>query len=614
MTANLHDMLYKFMSEYKTELEAARIDNDFKRPFGQLVRKTIAKEIGDKLDKSVYKVKGSVGAGRWTDVPWIAVFDKRITTSAQREVYIVYLLNRETKELYLTFNQGATSVAQMGGSATGGVLSFTGIANASSGRMTERLKNKAKEIRSTLGDFSDLMTDEIHTGSAAYDAGCIYYKKYTLNSLPDDTKLISDLNDFINVYKSCYGKMYASNEAQVETEPELDEVVESMLEKKNLEAIEAYIYSKGFVYSNDLIRNMYLSLKSKPFVILAGISGTGKSKLAELFAEASGATLENGRYKLVPVRPDWSDSSDLFGHMNLSDRFVEGTIIDLVKRATDDPDNPYFLCLDEMNLARVEYYFSDYLSVLETRKWNEDKSDIVTDVLIGKELWVRDQEAIKKYGESDLHLPSNLYVIGTVNMDETTFSFSKKVLDRANTIEFSEIQLVPQSFDAEECEPYEYDNSFFRADYLQLPSDEDFRDFVLDVCNELEKINDILEESNSQVAYRVRDELVSYRVLNHKYGLMPENDAMDFEIMQKILPRLQGSSTRTKRTLCGLFKHCAGDFVGSNDMDAPELAENMRTTYSQLISANNCKYRRSAKKLIDMVERFEEDGFTSFWA
>ena len=138
--------------------------------------------------------------------------------------------------------------------------------------------------------------------------------------------------------------------------------------------------------------------------------------------------------------------------------------------------------------------------------------------------------------------------------------------------------------------------------------------YINDICNELEQINQVLAICNSQIAYRVRDELLAYRVLNHKYALLPENDAMDFEIMQKILPRLQGSSGRVKKTLCKLFVHCAGDFAGSNDMDAPELAENMETTYEQLIKAKNCSYPRSAKKLIDMVERFEEDGFTSFWA
>ena len=100
------------MSEYETELSTAKKNEDYKRPFGKIVREDIAEKLREQIQTDVYKVKGSVGAGRWTDVPWIAVFDKRITTSAQKGVYIVYLLNKDTKELFLTLNQGATDIAQ----------------------------------------------------------------------------------------------------------------------------------------------------------------------------------------------------------------------------------------------------------------------------------------------------------------------------------------------------------------------------------------------------------------------------------------------------------------------------------------------------------------------
>lgn len=123
MSSNLQKLFKRFMDEYDTELIAARRDEDFKRPFGKLVRRDITSLIDAQLQANIYKVKGSVGAGRWTDVPWIAVFDKRITTSAQRGVYIVYLLNKDTKELYLTLNQGATDVAQGGDGS--GRLTFT---------------------------------------------------------------------------------------------------------------------------------------------------------------------------------------------------------------------------------------------------------------------------------------------------------------------------------------------------------------------------------------------------------------------------------------------------------------------------------------------------------
>ena len=132
---------------------------------------------------------------------------------------------------------------------------------------------------------------------------------------------------------------------------------EPMDVKSQIKQIKAYIASKGFSYNDGLIENFYLSLKSKPFVILAGTSGTGKTRLVRLFAEAIGAAFET-----IPVRPDWSDSTDLFGHVDLNGRFVPGKILDFLWQAQQDLGKPYILCLDEMNLARVEYYLSDFLS------------------------------------------------------------------------------------------------------------------------------------------------------------------------------------------------------------------------------------------------------------
>ena len=189
------------------------------------------------------------------------------------------------------------------------------------------------------------------------------------------------------------------------------------------------------------MENLYLCLKAKPFVILTGIAGIGKSSLARLFAEAMGANTENGRYKQVPVRPDWKDSRGLLGYLDSSGRFVPGALNDFIKEAVDNPRKPYFLCLDEMNLARVEYYFSEILSVMETRRDREGRT--VTDPLLGDEAFGRDELARERYGE--LYLPENLYIIGTVSSEETAFSLSRKVLDRASLIEIGQVSLHLQS-------------------------------------------------------------------------------------------------------------------------------------------------------------------------
>lgn len=720
----LRELFSEFMNKYAEELADARKTENFKRPFGNLVRKEITKEISSFITDKTYYIKGSVGAGRWTDVPWIAVFDTRITKSAQKGIYLVYLLNKNSKELYLTFNQGATDVAQDGGSLDG-KLAFTGIALSKENKTLDKLKNRAQTIRERLNITEGIDVENVETGSPAYNAGCICFKKYTLETLPDDQILKKDLMEFIEIYKKYYltihvnttemeidwwpsleeydpaitknqwlelledGKTFSDNAyfaiaamynfggtatcRQLEEKygrtsdfyraslgvqlaskiknifnlpycvsdkegnkvwpilfqgrnasgdepgnfvwrlrPELFEAlkefgIERYLEegeaevpelsiKESMERIKEYIASKGFSYDYELIENFYLSLKSKPFVILAGTSGTGKTRLVRLFAEAIGAN-----YKLVSVRPDWSDSSDLFGHVNLKGEFVPGAIIDYIHEAAK-PENiniPYFLCLDEMNLARVEYYLSDFLSIIETR--HREDGRVVTDEII------LDKAASVTYGK--VILPENLYVIGTVNMDETTFPFSKKVLDRANTIEFSYVDLVPDFSEAlEEAEAQNCKNDFLKTDYITLMSDtatED-RQFVSDICLELQEINEILQRAQAHVGYRVRDEIVFYMLNNKKAELLDTNLAFDNEIMQKILPRIQGSSASIKDMLCELFKKCAGDYTG---LSQASVSEQMQV----YVETKDCKYKKSAEKICYMMRRFEEDGFTSYW-
>lgn len=222
--------------------------------------------------------------------------------------------------------------------------------------------------------------------------------------------------------------------------------------------------------------------------------------------------------------------------------------------------------------------------------------------------WIAvDKAASVTYGK--VILPENLYVIGTVNMDETTFSFSKKVLDRANTIEFSYVDLVPDFSEAlEEAEAQNCKNDFLKTDYITLMSDtatED-RQFVSDICFELQEINEILQCAQAHVGYRVRDEIIFYMLNNKKAELLDTNLAFDNEIMQKILPRIQGSSASIKDMLCELFKKCAGDYTG---LSQASVSEQMQV----YVETKDCKYKKSAEKICYMMRRFEEDGFTFYW-
>lgn len=351
-----------------------------------------------------------------------------------------------------------------------------------------------------------------------------------------------------------------------------------MTVKEKINAIKEYIAAEGFNYEGDLIENFYLGLKSKPFVILAGTSGTGKTKLVSLFAKAINAKLQ-----IVPVRPDWSDSSDLFGHVDLQGNFKPGAIIDFISDASKTPDTPFILCLDEMNLARVEYYMSDILSVIETRAFDNTHKITSEKALVG-ENDCRGSKGINNYGE--IRFPGNLYIVGTVNMDETTFPFSKKVLDRANTIEFSFVDLMKlPSFEKTQLQPLELSNSFLVSEYITMNDcDVSDSDYIGDICTKLTVINKILEKSNAHIGYRVRDEIVFYMLNNKKAGLLDEKTAFDNQIMQKILPRIHGSSESIKKMLDELLKLCESE-----------------------------KYDASTKKINFMIKRYEEDGFTSYW-
>ena len=586
----MREAIEKLMRGYLTAKNEMFANN----PFGEFVRKEIPALLYKTglIDKDKYLITGSVGQGNWAMIPWICIFDRSITTSATKGEYIVYLLSKDCSRLYLTFNQGCTDIRK------------THSKKETISIMREKARKIAGQIdnRGFAEDENVSLGENLTELGLLYQKGVIFYKRYDVGNIPEEMELLEDLSKMMDIYKE-FALIKAAGDDKKKLPPageragdetgstglleEEGEPKVHMTVKETIDQIKAYIASEGFTYEDGLIENFYLSLKSKPFVILAGTSGTGKTRLVKLFAKAIGA-----EYKMVSVRPDWSDGSDLFGHTDLNGDFIDGPICAAFDMAVDDPERPVLLCLDEMNLARVEYYLSDFLSVIESRERGED-GKVVTDPI-----------AIYKDG-----IPANLYIVGTVNMDETTFPFSKKVLDRANTIEFSYVDLLPE-FDAfdSSLEPLQLSNEFLRTEYLVLASDCDSeKEFVIQVCDELQRVNAILRKANAHVGYRVRDEIVFYMLNNRKADdLLSYEQALDNEIMQKILPRIQGSGAAIKELLTELFKYCMGDYSGL-DTDSGNAGKQMQSM------ADAAKYPNSARKIGYMMTRYEEDGFTSYW-
>lgn len=378
---SLRDLFRQVMAIYEEE-KREKLSKE-RRAF-QLVTKAIPEKIKTLpfVEPDRYIVKGSVGQGVWTDVPWVAVMDQKVTDSTQRGYYLVYLFSEDMRRLYLTLAQGVTETPR------------------------DEMERVNKEIRQRIPARGRVQTDSaIRLGESRrakeYERSVAAYMAYSFDNLPPDEQLVSDLETMMDYYRQ-----YVETERMGSIEP-------SPSDRAVVEHIHSYITAKGFYYTQEEVMNLVLSLKTKPFVILCGISGTGKTKIAQWLAESVGATEDNGRFTLIPVRPDWNDGSDLLGYVDIKGDFKPGPLTNVITEAENHPDKPYFVVLDEMNLARVEHYFSDVLSVMESRRWENGR--IVSSRLLPKETAGR-----------DLFLPPNVYIIGTVNMDETTHPFSKK--------------------------------------------------------------------------------------------------------------------------------------------------------------------------------------------
>lgn len=547
----------------------------------KLINYTTTDALNEIVKKYGLIAKGSCGAGTWTNYPWIAVYNEEITTTIQRGIYIVYLFSEDMSRVYLTLNQGCTNLKKELGTKAA----------------RDSMVATREMIRNTLRNTKFNTDNDLHIGNIDYEIGSIYYKEYLRDSFPSEEEFIEDLKEMIRIYDDYYNLIYAkykktTNEQVGFTED--TEIWESNM-KDNIKKIYRYIKSKGFIYSYEDLCNFYLSLKTKPFLILAGISGTGKSKLLRLFAEAIGA-----HYSLISVKPDWNDSTELFGYKNINNEFIPGQLTRIIQDAskTENLNKPYFVCLDEMNLARVEYYFSEYLSIIESRYFDNSKR-LLTDKIFSEGYLPTDNPY------KDLRIPENLYIIGTVNMDDTTFAFSRKVLDRVNTIEFSDVRLDILDFDQkEDVENLKLDNSCFKTKYLTIKDAiEVDKEYVNKINKEIIEINNILAMGNKHFGYRVRDEIIFYMLENKKYDLLEEYVAFDYQIMQKILPTITGSDKVIKDILIDLYNYCNPSNQIADNIDYIRHAEEGLET---------ALYMNSAKKILMMLRGYE-DGFVSFW-
>lgn len=287
-----------------------------------------------------------------------------------------------------------------------------------------------------------------------------------------------------------------------------------------------------------LAQQLYLNLACKPFTLILGTSRVDMTAFTRRFAAHFGATAENGRYLQLQVRPDFMDSSDLFGWLNLEGKFIPGAIMDFLKAAHTNPEENYFLCLDKIILSRAEYYLRDLLNAVDMR-FEPEAKPYVPAIYYG-----RDEEAMEKYGVIPV-LP-NLYMMGTVNLDETSLPLNQRFLDRVHTMSLTEedVLQIPASI------PGKLKTTYYRLDQWQE------QQVLDDYIREFEKINQILVKATSYLGFKVRNEGILYLFHNRETGLLPENAAMDQVLCQKVLPRLQGNAKLIGPVLTEFLTYC----------------------------------------------------------
>ena len=558
-------------------------------------------------------IKASAGSGNWANVPWLSLLNHQITTSTQSGIYPVYLFRADGSGVYLSLGFGTTDLeSEYGGTG----------ARAQAEQIKNKLKNYIPELESWHDTIDLRSTTNL---GRSYEWATAGAKFYDISSIPSDEQLINDLIDILTIYK----KVDMTN----------DEIAKPI--------------SKPFDSTSI----------SKPFLLLAGISGTGKTRFIREQVRASGSLTET--YCLTSVRPDWHEPSDLLGYVSrlkgeaeyVSTDVIEfiakswRAIIDsdlLVSEQTDENDElklvaqgdsnslatilPYWLCLDEMNLAPVEQYFADYLSVLETREWQWTGDDFTygCDALLSsstishpdyteslrKQLGFEDAkydnawQLFKKYG---IGIPFNLIVAGTVNMDETTHGFSRKVIDRALSFDFGEF--FPNEIDdffepTKQPKPLSFP-IYSQAKYKQFETVEADTD-AQKTTEFFKAVNQILKGTAFELAFRAFNELCLSVISFNPKSEQELQAVFDDFLMCKVLPRIEGDEDKLSSHKGNLLEL----LVPVLESELKDIWQNPRPDLLRKYQGSGDKVVetscRSSKKIEAMTTQLAS-GFTSFW-
>jgi 5-methylcytosine-specific restriction protein B len=356
-------------------------------------------------------------------------------------------------------------------------------------------------------------------------------------------------------------------------------------------------------HHDDVVASFIASLVTKPLVILTGLSGSGKTQLAIRFGEWLG----EGRLHVAAVRPDWTGAEALFGYEDGLKPALEGRAawlvpapLEFILLAANDPSNPCLLLLDEMNLAHVERYFADVLSGMES-----GQPCLPNLIRGGDGVW-----RVRAQGPAQIPFPRNVWIVGTVNVDETTYMFSPKVLDRASTFEFrvGSADLKATSQKPVRCAPG--DPALIRG-LLSIARDDRWQldhivPFQSDIERRLKQLHAVLARHGLEFGHRVFYESLRFSAFAVAAGLADLDKVLDRILLQKVLPRLHGSRRRLELTVLALvrFCHALPDDVESDDQLPGVIREQQPDSMARL--------PLSFEKMCRILSNLRANQFASF--
>jgi 5-methylcytosine-specific restriction protein B len=512
------------------------------------------------------KVRVSFGKGNFARIPWIAFLGDG--QSVSEGIYPVLLFYQDQQQLLLCYGVSEEGEAP---------LTWGDLAGAQT--VTDWFKERYGR---TPGRYGGSFV------RAAYDLA---------QPLPT-AELRQDLDDVIDIYR----RILAGAGEEVPPEVDDSEQADAPLPVRAdlRQAVEVFgkaLRTSGVSFGrqhDELVCAFISSLVAKPLVILTGMSGSGKTQIAIRFGEWLGA----GRLHVAAVRPDWTGAEALFGYADALKRELDGRpawevpdSLRFILKAAADPQHPYLMLLDEMNLAHVERYFADVLSGMESGQ------PCIPNLRKGVDGCWR----LRSDEDEKIPLPRNLWIVGTVNIDETTYMFSPKVLDRANTFEFrvDSGDLSVEAVKPQSCQPG--DQELVRG-LLAISRDDHWHrngrgELNGELIQRLRQLHELLSRYNLEFGHRTFYEATRFAALAAEAGINGLFPILDRIVMQKILPRLHGSRRRLELPLLALAQFCRElpDRVASDDKlqtteaeEAPELGTALPVSYGKIIRMLRC--------------------------